>query len=169
MAEVAGLLRSGHSQTTIARLVGVSRATVQRDLQRLRATWRRSNPEAVDAARCLAEGKLRWICKEAEAAWEDSKSSEGGPDPRFLETIRRGLADYRALLGLDSPVPQEVDVRGEVRTMTVFGLLQLAEEAAKPENLPTIISADGQVMVRGPDGVPRLPEAGTGEGEPLAG
>jgi len=99
--------------------------------------------------------------------WKITKVStrriERTADERFLARRESACWKVATLFGLPKPVPQEVDVRGEFRTMTAFGLLQLAEEAAKPENLPTIISADGRVMVRGPDGVPRLPDDGNGE------
>jgi hypothetical protein len=188
VAEAVRLRRDfGMTDAQIALQIGVSSRTIKRYFSETLAQWRKAVPLDVMAARAQSDRKLQRLLAKCMAEYEKSKQPlkktveereavEGVPwkdwpitkvkteivercgDVRFISEARALIQEHCKLFGLHKPVPQEVDVHGELRAMTVFGLVQLAEEAARPENLPTIVSADGRIMVRGPDGVPRLPE-----------
>jgi len=193
VAEAVHLRRDyGMSDTQIARQLGVSLRSVKRYFSQAMAAWRHAVPAKVELARAQAAAELRKIVEECWKEYERSKEParkviqereavEGLPpdkwpvtktrtelierlgDPRYLSEARLALAEHDKLYGLHRE--PEGGRQPEGGQTTVFNLIQVAQEAARPENLPVVLSADGTEMVRGPDGTPRLPGPNGKNGE----
>jgi transposase len=121
--QLTELYLQGWSQTRIARHLEISQNTVSLDLRAIQKEWRESSLRDFDALRERELQKIDRLEREANAAWERSqkpiqearmqgdvpnqrtqkrvKNQYG--DPRFLEIVRKCIADRRALLGLDAP------------------------------------------------------------------
>jgi len=195
IAEALRLRRDfGMTDKQIAKQMGLGVTTIQRYFSQTMAQWRKAVPMAVEAARAQSDARLTKLLEECLAEYERSKQPmkkviqerEAVPgvkpqdwpvvktrtemtdrcgDTAYIEKALRAIDMHIRLFGLYKPVPQELDVNMEGRIASVFALVQYAEERSRPENLPTVISADGREMVRGPDGVPMLPGDG-GNGKP---
>lgn len=116
----------------IAKAVGVSTATVKRELRDLQAEWRANAADSIEVHRDRELRRLELIEREAFSEWERSKkdytksvtedveikAGEGGSvpgtkhkhetggrigDPRLLEIAIRAQDARRKMLGLDAP------------------------------------------------------------------
>jgi hypothetical protein len=145
--QVAELYLQSWSQLRIARHLQVSQNTVSLDLRAIQKEWRQSSIRDFDAMRERELRKIDRLEREANAAWERSQKplqearTEGEAtnqlvrkrvknqygDPRFLELIRKCIADRRALLGLDAPTkvaPTTPDGKALTRNERLETILQ---------------------------------------------
>lgn len=124
---MARLRLFGHSQTAIADKLGISQATVSRDLETIVQGWKAEAVSDMDEIKAKELAKLDALEVEAYAAWQASKresqkkvvedrpGKSGGKfakietqqndgDPRFLQALL-AIQDRRAkILGFDVPV-----------------------------------------------------------------
>ena len=145
--KVAEWSLKGLTQQSIGDTLGVSQATVARDLEAIRQQWRDAAVRNFDEARGQQLEKLDLVETEAWAGWQRSQSplqtgssteTKAGRqtraslkhsygDPRFLDQIAKCIAQRCLLLGLH-PVAatQEIDIHAgmslEDRRENVFGL-----------------------------------------------
>jgi hypothetical protein len=172
--QVAQLYLQGWTQQAIARQLEVVQSTICTDLQQIRREWRASSIRDFDEARAVELQKIDQLEREAWAAWERSQkplqtavvTGQGAGertrksltnqygDPRFLEVVHKCIAQRRALLGLDTTVPRDLDAHDEL-TPDVRGtrFLALLAELGGPPRLEAGRPAPGAVQ-------PRLPGAG---------
>ncbi len=100
LVTVAQLEDKGYSSYAIADRVGVSRQMVDNYLKMIR---KRFAEQQLESHEHYVKQKMRQFGKvrvEAWTQWENSKSSEAGPEPRYLETILKALAEEAKILGL---------------------------------------------------------------------
>lgn len=127
LKEMARLRLFGHSQTAIAEKLGISQATVSRDLAEIVKGWKAEAVSDMDEIKAKELAKLDALEVEAYEAWQASKresqkkvvedrpGKSGGKfakietqqndgDPRFLQALL-AIQDRRAkILGFDVPV-----------------------------------------------------------------
>jgi hypothetical protein len=127
LKDMARLRLFGHSQTAIADKLGISQATVSRDLETIVQGWKAEAVSDMDEIKAKELAKLDALEVEAYAAWQASKGESqkkvvedrpgksGGKfakietqqsdgDPRFLQALL-AIQDRRAkILGFDVPV-----------------------------------------------------------------
>jgi len=160
--QVAELYLHGMPQLSIAQQLGISQATVCRDLRALHNQWRTSQIRDFDQAAVVELRKLDRLEYESWQAWERSKqpqesttvSQDGSTkraqkvvkqqpgDPRYLELIHKCIAARRAMLGLDSPTkisPTSPDGKEAYGAHLMHELLKLAEQTSAG---PTIIDSE---------------------------
>lgn len=160
--QVAELYLQGTPQLSIAQKLGISQATVCRDLRALHNQWRTSQIRDFDQVAAVELKKLDRLEYESWQAWERSKqpqesttvSQDGSTkraqkvvkqqpgDPRYLELIHKCIAARRALLGLDKPTriaPTSPDGEKAYGAHLMHELLKLAEQTSAG---PTIIDAE---------------------------
>jgi hypothetical protein len=121
--KVAEWALKGWTQEAIGTALGVSQATVARDLNAIREEWRKSAIRDFDEARGQQLNTLALVQAEAWAAWKKSQEplqsgslteTEDGKrrltslkhqngDPRFLEQVNKCIARRCELLGLEPP------------------------------------------------------------------
>ena len=159
--QVGELYLQGLPQISIAQELGVSQATVCRDLRALHKQWRESDIRDFDQAVTVQLKKLDRVEREAWAAWERSKQplesttvvSDGSAkraqklvkqqagDPRYLELALKCSAARRALLGLDAPTkisPTSPDGEQSYHAHVMMELMRLTEGAQEG---PQVIDA----------------------------
>ncbi len=113
LVKVAGLRQRGLSQAAIAGRLGVSEATISRDLRRLPLLWRQEHAHFVNAERLRIFAGLR----EAERLWwEAIEKPQDGRDPVALLKSATGsfaaiAREIRTLLK-HAPPPQPEDYWG---------------------------------------------------------
>lgn len=196
IAEAVRLRRDfGMDNRAIAIRLGISERTVSRYFAQSMAQWRAQLPDDVEAARRQIFARLENIADEARKEYERSKQPRiettiereavpGKPqdewpitkvvtkrtervgDKGLLKLEMETLVEGARLFGLHKEVAKHLEVTGEAQMASIFATLQYVQQQTRPENLPTVISADGRVMVRDADGVPQLPPLG-GNGEPI--
>lgn len=155
--QIAALRLRGRTMQQIADAVGISFATVRRELKALVGEWQESAAEDIAAVKARELQKLDAIEEEAWREWERSKedwikksSKKGGGnsdpetkvetggqcgDPRYLQALL-GIQDRRAkILGMDAPTkiaPTDPSGQHEHGKMTDEELnARIAELAAK--------------------------------------
>lgn len=125
-AAIAELYLSGATQMQIADELGVSQATISRDIKAIHEAWRESALVDFDDAKARELARIDKLEREAWDAWEDSKqarkrvtaTSKGGKgfdtdnarvvtenqsgDPRFLNQIERCIKLRVAIFGLET-------------------------------------------------------------------
>ena len=110
----------GKSQYEIADLVGLSQATISRDLKALHKVWLKSSLVDFGEAKAKELAKIDHLELTYWEAWEASKTSttirgasdsesaivtqkEGAGDPAFLAGVERCIKQRVDILGLNSP------------------------------------------------------------------
>jgi hypothetical protein len=123
-SQVAGLfLRGTKRQGELARLVGVDRSTVSRDLKVLHARWKESGVRDLDAAKGQELERIDILEQEYWAAWERSKQDHetttteqttGGENERVKAAIRKDAqtGDTRYLDGVQWCIEQRCKILG---------------------------------------------------------
>jgi lambda repressor-like predicted transcriptional regulator len=151
-ATIAALRLQGWMQADIAREVGLSPATVKRELRKLETQWREQASEDLAAVKARELMKLERMEREAFRQWERSKrahrkvvkdgettrkevTGQTG-DPRYLQTVVTIMDRRNRLLGLDMPTKiapttpdgsQGLDLR---EREAIFDLSQLSYDEA---------------------------------------
>lgn len=131
---IATLYRQNHSQAEIAAIVGVSAATVCRDIQEIHEEWKESRIADIDTQKLKRSSELHFAMQQAEIAWEKSKRNNA-PDVSCLDKIIKCNIELRKIWGTDAPTKTEHSGRidGEFQTR---GQL-LAEIQERLSQLPT--------------------------------
>ena len=151
--QVAERYVKGQTQSSIARELAVSQATVSTDLTAIRREWRASRIRDFDEAVDVELEKLAVLEREAWAGWERSQQAlesvrvqqkgadkhvektvrQQTGDPRYLEQVHRSIVARRLLLGLDAPTriaPTSPDGTESYQAHVMHELLRLAEQTA---------------------------------------
>ena len=132
-------LRGGKTHTEIGVMLGVSRATIARDLFAQKEEWRQSREHDIDLAITIELKRLELIESQAWEAWEQSKgvaeksrssrkvqagvetaykqveTANQCGDPRFLNIILACVEKRCQLLGLNKPVKVDVEMTPQQR------------------------------------------------------
>src|SRR5262245_58821887 len=139
--KTADMYLKGWSQEAIASFLGISQATVSRDIDAVRAEWREASAVEFGEAVCQALQKLDLVEREAWQAWQRSQTpitsavrTEGngpkGPssratlknshgDPRFLDLVNKCVAQRSLILGLNAAAPAAGDDAHEHETIEI--------------------------------------------------
>lgn len=131
--EVAKLLKSRVPQIDIARQLGISPATVSRDVSVLRAQWREEMSADMDSV--LAQELAEIADMERAAAVEFVNAPSGERSTRWLE-VRLKCKQMRAkLLGLDSAHEAAQVARAAAAAVQAVQSVQRQIEDMTPEEL----------------------------------
>lgn len=182
--QIGELVLQGMPQLAIADELGVSQATVCRDIKALHKEWQQSGIRNFDQAAAVELKKLERLERMAWEAWERSRQplesttvhQDGGGkrarktvkqqigDPRFLELVQKCIAARRQLLGLDSPSKLSFtspDGEQPYHTHVMAELMRLAEET---QGGPVVIDGDYiQRQLADPAGVPASESSESGD------
>ena len=105
---VAELYLAGRYQEEIAVELGLSQATVSRDLRYILAQWQTEAVQDVAKRRAIIEQKYLLVWREAMAAWMNK------PTPHLLGQAQTSLKAIRDMFGTDAPAKQEIQVGEEI-------------------------------------------------------
>ena len=92
----------GRYQDEIADALGLSQATVSRDLRHILDQWQAEAVKDVKEKKAVIERKYEFIWREAIAAWQRK------PNPALLGQAMAALKGIRELLGTDAVVRHEI-------------------------------------------------------------
>lgn len=174
--DVSAMLLRGATQEVIAEKLGVSQATVSRDVEWLHQQWKTESLYDIEALKERELRKVDHLENEAWEAWGRSQKPQQSADiagdqerptrkrvrnqygdPRFLAIVNQCLLSRRTMLGLDKPRTmndQEIDqlIMEEVdRLATAKMEFELAQRERRKllEYKPTQEQADGNGYVNG--------------------
>lgn len=178
-AELASLVMGGQTdQTQLAKILGVSRVTINKDLKAVRQLWRMDMVEMFDHAKEEQLKRIDKVEREAWAAWVRSqrvrkrlvkKRDENGKLYRavdcrplkvgsstFLDIVRRCVEDRRKLLGLDEP--EQIDFRAQFvfRADQLSGVIQDNADFVEYQRQLAFSGTPGLDSVPGSNGQERL-------------
>lgn len=132
-------LRGGNTHTETGVMFGVSRATIARDITKIKEEWREAREHDVDLAITIELKRLEIIEAQAWDQWERSKlaaektkssrTNKDGVDtqhkqvetinqcgdPRYLNVVLTCIEKRSALLGLNKPVKVDVEMTPQQR------------------------------------------------------
>lgn len=125
---IGDLYLKGWLQADIATEIGMSRATVSRDLKSLHKGWLKASLIDFNQAKANELGKLDHLEREHWNAWILSweHPPEGGGDPRFLAGVQKCIERRCKILGFDAP--QGVDVTSGGRPVKAYAVFAVSPD-----------------------------------------
>lgn len=145
--QVATLYLSGHYQTEIGRLVGVSQTQISADLKALRTQWQASSLRDFDASKALELDKIDRLEAVYMDGWQRSQMDRvqtlaevtHGEKPSRKASVRREgqVGDPRFLDGVLSCIEKRCKILGlwkeQVEHSGEIGVVRLPSKAPTPE------------------------------------
>jgi len=125
LVEIGLLMAQGYTGRQVAESLNTRRKyqlveqTITRDMRELVKRWQDAQQWSVEEWVALELNQLIQARYEAWAAWEKSKGSKGGADPRFLEIVGKKSDRIVRLLGLSKPIQIQASWRDEARAAEI--------------------------------------------------
>ena len=135
---IATLYRQNHTQAEIAAMLGISKATVCRDIQAIHEEWKESRIADIDTQKLKRSSELHFAMQQAEIAWEKSLRNNA-PDLACIDKIIKCNIELRKIWGTDAPTKTEHSGRIDGEFLTRSQLLaeiqeRLQQLSSPPEN-----------------------------------
>ena len=135
-------LSEGLTYRQIAVRLGISPATVHRDLQEVKKDWIVTARETAEEALAEILAELGWVMSQAKAGWRASELQ----NPTFLQVLMGALDKKSKLLGLGQANTIKLSVEA-VLTLSKLGIPLASLEAT----LQDMILTNAEEMMKGAD------------------
>lgn len=122
---MSDLYLQGQLQADIASELGLSEATVSRDLKVLHKEWLAGSQVGFSKARARELAKIDRLEREYWEAWKRSRTGGQAGDPRFLTGIQWCIERRCKIMGIDAPTKMDLRIN-ELDAAIEQGLAKLA-------------------------------------------
>lgn len=133
---MSDLYLQGRLQADIASELGLSEATVSRDLKALHKEWLAGSRIGFSKAKARELAKIDRLEREYWEAWKRSRIEGQAGDPRFLAGIQWCIERRCKIMGIDAPTKMDLRIN-ELDAAIEQGLEKLAAtgQMATPEQI----------------------------------